>query len=337
MVKTNSIKAWFLAARPKTLTAAAVPVMMGVAFAYRATWMARDTWITEEPTGVLYTGMVLQKYHIEGIFNWIPAFLCLLFAWVMQIDSNFVNDYFDFKHGNDDETRLGPKRACAEGWITPTAMKWGIGITTFLGCLIGLPLIYYGGMEMVMVGIACVVFCFLYTTLLSYHGMGDILVLIFFGIVPVCCTYYVCMPHPLQMPTAEVFAASVACGLVVDTLLVLNNYRDIDNDRANDKMTLVVRMGERNAKWFYQHLGIFGFTIMGVINAIDLWEVKCILPVWLIFLVYALLHGQTYRTMFRIRKGRELNKVLGMTARNIFIFGILSVLSILSAIPLSNL
>ena len=332
MIKTNSIKAWFLAARPKTLTAAAVPVMIGVAFAYRATLMAKDTWITEEPTGVIYTGMQLQKFYMDGIFNWIPAILCLLFAWVMQIDSNFVNDYFDFKHGNDDETRLGPKRACSEGWITPGAMRWGIGITTLLGCLIGLPLIYYGGMEMVMVGIACVVFCFLYTTILSYHGLGDVLVLMFFGIVPVCCTYYVCMPPPIQMPTGEVFMASIACGMVVDTLLVLNNYRDIDNDRANGKMTLVVRLGESNSKWFYQHLGIFGFTIMGVINAIDLWKEECILPIWLIFLIYTILHGRTYKTMFRIRKGRELNKVLGMTARNIFIFGILSVLSILSVL-----
>ena len=332
MVKTNSIRAWFLAARPKTLSAAAVPVLMGIAFAYRATIMSKDTWITEQPKGIIYTGMQLHKYYLDGVFHWMPAILCLLFAWVMQIDSNFVNDYFDFKHGNDDETRLGPKRACSEGWITPKAMKWGIGITTLLGCLIGLPLVIYGGMEMVMVGIACVAFCFLYTTTLSYLGMGDVLVLMFFGIVPVCCTYYVCMPAPIQMPTGEILAASIACGLVVDTLLVLNNYRDIDNDRANGKMTLVVRIGERNAKWFYQHLGFAGIVIMGTICGKDLWEVHSVMPIWLIFLGYALLHAQTYKTMFRIRKGRELNRVLGMTARNIFIFGITSVASILSVL-----
>lgn len=102
----------------------------------------------------------------------LPALLCLLFAWVMQIDSNLVNDYFDFKHGNDDETRLGPKRACAEGWITLGAMKWGIILTTLLGCAIGFPLVLFGGWEMVIVGICCVVFCFLYTTCLSYLGHG---------------------------------------------------------------------------------------------------------------------------------------------------------------------
>ena len=157
MVKTNSLKAWFLAARPVTLTAAAVPVMLGVALAYKDT---------------------------NAQCQWIPALLCLLFAWVMQIDSNLVNDFFDFKHGNDDETRLGPKRACAEGWITMKAMKWGIILTTLLGCAIGLPLAFYGGKEMIIVGICCVLFCFLYTTKLSYLGLGDLLVLIFFGIVP---------------------------------------------------------------------------------------------------------------------------------------------------------
>ena len=105
MIETNSIKAWYLAARPKTLTAAAVPVLLGIALAYK------------------------DAQQIQTL----PALLCLLFAWVMQIDSNLVNDYFDFKHGNDDETRLGPKRACAEGWITLGAMKWGIILTTFLG------------------------------------------------------------------------------------------------------------------------------------------------------------------------------------------------------------
>ena len=96
-VKTNSISAWMLAARPKTLTGAAVPVMTGIAMAYA-----------------------------DGSFHLMPAVLCLLFAFLMQIDANFVNDYYDFKKGIDDEKRLGPKRACAEGWITMSAMRRGI-------------------------------------------------------------------------------------------------------------------------------------------------------------------------------------------------------------------
>ena len=305
MVKTNSVKAWLLATRPKTLSAAAVPVMIGTAFAWRNT--------SEQ-------------------FNWIPAILCLLFAWIMQIDSNLVNDYFDFKKGNDDETRLGPKRACSEGWITSDAMVWGIIITTLLGCMAGIPLILYGGLEMVMVGIACVVFCFLYTTLFSYHGMGDILVLLFFGIIPVCCTYYVCMPLHQQIPTAEVIASSIACGLAIDALLIVNNYRDIDNDRSNGKITLAVRLGESKTRILYESIGYIAAGIMIILVFIDLYQIDKVIPTYAIYLIYIILHRQSYQEMKRINKGAKLNQVLGLTARNILVFGILSVAAILSVI-----
>lgn len=305
MVKTNSVKAWLLAARPKTLSAAAVPVMIGTAFAWRNT--------SEQ-------------------FNWIPAILCLLFAWIMQIDSNFVNDYFDFKKGNDDETRLGPKRACSEGWITSDAMVWGILITTLLGCMTGIPLILYGGLEMVMVGIACVVFCFLYTTLFSYHGLGDILVLLFFGIIPVCCTYYVCMPLHQQIPTGEVIASSIACGLAIDALLIVNNYRDIDNDRSNGKITLAVRLGESKTRRLYESIGYIAAGIMIILVFIDLYQIDKVIPTYAIYLIYIILHRQSYKEMKRINKGAKLNQVLGLTARNILVFGLLSVAAILSVI-----
>lgn len=305
MVKTNSVKAWLLATRPKTLSAAAVPVMIGTAFAWRNT--------SEQ-------------------FNWIPAILCLLFAWIMQIDSNLVNDYFDFKKGNDDETRLGPKRACSEGWITSDAMVWGILITTLLGCMTGIPLILYGGLEMVMVGIACVVFCFLYTTLFSYHGLGDILVLLFFGIIPVCCTYYVCMPLHQQIPTGEVIASSIACGLAIDALLIVNNYRDIDNDRSNGKITLAVRLGESKTRRLYESIGYIAAGIMIILVFFDLYQIDKFIPTYAIYLIYIILHRQSYQEMKRINKGAKLNQVLGLTARNIFVFGILSVAAILSVI-----
>ena len=305
MVKTNSVKAWLLATRPKTLSAAAVPVMIGTAFAWRNT--------SEQ-------------------FNWIPAILCLLFAWIMQIDSNLVNDYFDFKKGNDDETRLGPKRACSEGWITSDAMVWGILITTLLGCMTGIPLILYGGLEMVMVGIACVVFCFLYTTLFSYHGLGDILVLLFFGIIPVCCTYYVCMPLHQQIPTGEVIASSIACGLAIDALLIVNNYRDIDNDRSNGKITLAVRLGESKTRRLYESIGYTAAGIMIILVFIDLYQIDKAIPTYAIYLIYIILHRQSYQEMKRINKGAKLNQVLGLTARNILVFGLLSVAAILSVI-----
>ena len=305
MVKTNSVKAWLLATRPKTLSAAAVPVMIGTAFAWRNT--------SEQ-------------------FNWIPAILCLLFAWIMQIDSNLVNDYFDFKKGNDGETRLGPKRACSEGWITSDAMVWGILITTLLGCMTGIPLILYGGLEMVMVGIACVVFCFLYTTLFSYHGLGDILVLLFFGIIPVCCTYYVCMPLHQQIPTGEVIASSIACGLAIDALLIVNNYRDIDNDRSNGKITLAVRLGESKTRRLYESIGYIAAGIMIILVFFDLYQIDQLIPTYALYLIYIILHRQSYKEMKRINKGAKLNQVLGLTARNILVFGFLSVTAILSVI-----
>lgn len=305
MIKTNSVKAWLLATRPKTLSAAAVPVMIGTAFAWRNT--------SEQ-------------------FNWIPAILCLLFAWIMQIDSNLVNDYFDFKKGNDDETRLGPKRACSEGWITSDAMVWGILITTLLGCMTGIPLILYGGLEMVMVGIACVVFCFLYTTLFSYHGLGDILVLLFFGIIPVCCTYYVCMPLHQQIPTGEVIASSIACGLAIDALLIVNNYRDIDNDRSNGKITLAVRLGESKTRRLYESIGYIAAGIMIILVFFDLYQIDKLIPTYALYLIYIILHRQSYKEMKRINKGAKLNQVLGLTARNILVFGLLSVAAILSVI-----
>ena len=219
-VRVNSLKAWILAARPKTLTGAAVPVMIGIACA-------------------------VAMYGWCGI-RVVPAVLCMLFALIMQVDANFVNDYFDFMKGTDDEQRLGPKRACAQGWITASAMRSGLFVTTLLACIVGLPLVYYGGWEMIMVGLACVVFCFLYTISFSYIGLGDLLVLVFFGIVPVCMTYWLTAPPTalMSIPFAVVLM-SIACGLIIDTLLVVNNYRDIDNDRRAGKLTLIVRIGER--------------------------------------------------------------------------------------------
>ena len=301
MIETNSIKAWYLAARPKTLTAAAVPVLLGIALAYK------------------------DAQQIQTL----PALLCLLFAWVMQIDSNLVNDYFDFKHGNDDETRLGPKRACAEGWITLGAMKWGIILTTLLGCAIGLPLVLFGGWEMVIEGICCVVFCFLYTTCLSYLGMGDLLVLLFFGIVPVCCTYYLVMPETMQGVSLETVLVSVACGLVVDTLLILNNYRDHDNDLRAGKKTLVVHIGKKNAERLYCALGNLGIiTIIGV-TICEVFQHEASSMFLPFAALYIILHNRTYMEMKKIGEGRELNRILGKTALNIFCFGIVSSLIII--------
>lgn len=289
IVRQNSLKAWFLASRPKTLTAAAVPVMLATAMAWQT--------------------------HGQGL-DWIAAVLCFLFAFAMQIDANFVNDYFDCVRGNDDETRLGPRRACAMGWVSLKAMRWAMVIASLLSCAVGLPLAWIGGWEMIVVGAACVLFCFLYTTCLSYWGLGDLLVLVFFGIVPVCCTYYV----ETATVTWDVFYVSLACGLVVDTLLIINNYRDIDNDRRAGKRTIAVFLGRKAM------LNVYLYIVPVALIAVMLvtWSEVMYAASFVVFIF----HVNTWNRMRQIGQGKELNKVLGMTARNIFIFGILSSLAV---------
>ena len=289
-VRQDSLQAWLLAARPKTLSGAAVPVMIGLALAWSD-----------------------AQFYGDDAFSYTAAVLCLLFAFIMQIDANFVNDFFDYVRGNDDTaSRLGPLRACTQGWVKIDSMKRAIATTTCLACLVGLPLIYYGGLEMILVGLLCVVFCFLYTTHLSYWGLGDVLVLLFFGIVPVCCTYYV----QLHTITWQVFIASVACGLVVDGLLIVNNYRDRYNDQRDGKTTLVVRIGGEATEWLYLFLGIAA-CLLGIV----FWQNGHVLAFVLPFL-YLLLHVFTWIKMRRINYGRQLNECLGETARNMFIYGL---------------
>ena len=290
-VKKNSLKAWVLAARPKTLTGAAVPVMIGLSLAWKD-----------------------AAAYIGHPFSWTAAVLCLLFAFIMQIDANFINDFVDYAKGTDDrETRLGPERACTQGWVSIEAMKHAIAITTTLACLVGLPLVLYGGLEMILIGMLCVVFCFLYTTHLSYIGMGDVLVLVFFGIVPVSMTYYV----QLHTTSVEVLTASLACGIVIDALLLVNNFRDRDTDKKAGKNTLVVRIGEKATLELYIGVGIVA-CLMGLVFGINGHWWATVLP-----LIYLALHVFTFLKMKSIWEGRELNKCLGETARNIFMYGLL--------------
>ena len=293
MITKNVNDAWILAARPKTLSGAAAPVLIGCALAYS-----------------------------DGVFNWVPALLCLLFAALMQIDANFINYLFDFLKGKDTEERLGPKRACAQGWVTPKAMKVAIIITTILAVLVGLSLLFFAGYELILLGLFCLLFAFLYTAgpyPLAYHGYGDILVVVFFGLVPVCGTYYV-MSHNVS---AASMIAAFACGLVVDTLLMVNNFRDRVEDAANGKRTIVVRLGEKVGAALYLWLGIAAVVcclflmVYGFIYA-------AVLP-----MLYIPLHYATWKKMVRINHGKELNSILGSTSRNIIIFSLLLIIGIL--------
>ncbi len=297
-VKKNSLKAWVLAARPKTLTGAAVPVMIGLALAWTDA----------------------ASFYLPGTFSWAAAILCLLFAFIMQVDANLINDFVDYAKGTDDrETRLGPERACTQGWVSIDRMKQAIAGATCLACLVGLPLVVYGGLEMLLVGAACVLFCFLYTTHLSYMGLGDVLVLVFFGLVPVCATYYV----QLHTVTLEVVVASLACGLVIDALLLVNNFRDRHTDARAGKRTLVVRIGAHPSLWLYLGVGVAA-CLMGLVFGLNGRWLAFLLP-----LLYLVFHVLTWLKMKQTWQGRALNRCLGETARNIFIYGLLVAIGLL--------
>ncbi len=283
-VRCNSAKAWFLAARPKTLTAAMIPVVIAWAMAYA-----------------------------DGNYKWFPAVACCVFAGLMQIASNLINDLYDFLKGSDREDRLGPKRATAQGWITPTAMRVGIIVVVTAACVMGCLLVKTAGIWLVALGGACVVFAFLYTTLLSYLGLGDLLVLVFFGLVPVTATYYL----QTNQINISIIICALSCGMVIDTLLVLNNFRDREADKISGKRTVVVMFGETFGKWLYLFLGIAACALT-LSLAFQGRYFAAFLP-----LLYLFPHFKTWRTMVEINKGKELNRVLGMTSRNMAIFGLL--------------
>jgi 1,4-dihydroxy-2-naphthoate octaprenyltransferase len=319
-MKTNSLKAWFLAARPKTLTGAIAPVLVGGAFAL----------VKSQATNPDF------QYSIFNI-QYSIFLLCLLFAILMQIDANFINDYFDFRKGTDREDRLGPERACAQGWITPRAMKWGIAIATVLSCLVGIGiLLIHMQWELLIVGVLCVLFCFLYTTRLSYLGWGDLLVLVFFGLVPVVFTYYVMTGGGWNIP---LILASLAMGMATDNLLMVNNYRDRHQDLVSGKRTIVVRIIEAQKRRFgnekgqkegeeicldiYLWLGVFAALIAFV--ALFLYPYSSIR--WPLMLIYLILHFKTFQRL-KVLDGKALNSVLGATARNIFLFGLMLAISV---------
>lgn len=294
-VKVNSLKAWALASRPKTLAAAVAPVAVGSALAF----------------------------HYES-FQLVPALACLFFAMMMQVAANLINDLYDFLKGSDGEDRLGPQRATAQGWITPSAMKKGIFFVVALACLVGSSLILYAGWEMIWVGAFCAVFAYFYTSgpfPLAYNGLGDLAVVIFFGIVAVGFTCYVQWLDWSLLVTV----IGLMTGVVVNTLLILNNYRDRDTDKKSGKRTVVVLFGEAFGRYLYLISGL-----MAALLAFGILFVESNRPfsynlslLGSSILVYSLLHIATWRKLSAIREGFALNSLIGETSRNMLVFAVL--------------
>lgn len=293
-MKTNSFAAWVLAVRPYSLGASVIPVAVGSALAWS-----------------------------DGGFRPAAALLCACFAVLAQCTANLVNDLWDFLRGADQPDRLGPDRAFAKGYITLPAMKAGIACFTAASAVVGCCLLFYGGWELIPAGIACLLFAYLYTAgpwPLAYHGLGDVAVVIFFGLVPACFTYYI----QTGTCSGEVAAAALACGLIIDTMLWINNFRDRTEDARCGKNTIVVCLGERVGRWGYLVLGAVALAL-----CLSLWVFGGRIWAGLLPLLYLPLFLGTWRKMIRIDHGDELNVCLGETARNMLLFGLLFTLGIL--------
>jgi 1,4-dihydroxy-2-naphthoate octaprenyltransferase len=279
-------KYWLEAARPRTLAASLCPAIMGCALALR-----------------------------DGMFRPPVAALCVLVAMLSQIASNFANDYFDFKKGADTDSRLGPARAVASGRIPPRTMLAATFMTLAVACACGLVLLFYSTWWLLPVGVAIAVCVPAYSAgpfPLAYNGLGDVCVLLFYGIIPVCFTYYVqalsfsCMSFWLSLPV----------GLLSVNILIVNNYRDYDQDVAAGKRTSVVMFGRRFGRLLYLADGILAivFTLPLLLRT-SLWVV---LPYAAFFLLFL----STWRELSR-SEGRALNQTLGHTARNVLFYTLL--------------
>jgi len=186
----------------------------------------------------------------DNRFYWLPAVLCLLFAVLAQVASNFANEYYDFKRGFDKVGREGPRRSVTEGDISPKAMKTATFVTLGVACLVGLSLIYWGGLWLIAVGVLIALGVLAYSTgpyPLSHHCLGEVAVIVFFGITPVNLTYYI----QTGCWSSDVMMASIAIGLMGANVIIVNNYRDIEDDRAVGKKTLTVVTGLKFSRLLY--------------------------------------------------------------------------------------
>lgn len=258
-------------------------------------------------------------------FKALPAFLCLLFAILAQIAANFGNEYYDYKNGIDSKGRTGFRRGVTEGEIDPQSMKRATFVVLALAAAVGCTMLLYGPWWLVIVGVLIMIFALAYSAgpyPLSHHGLGDLAVVIFFGIIPVTFTCF------LQSGSMEgmtiIIPTSVAVGLLAANVLIVNNYRDMEDDAAVGKRTTVVIFGRSFMGLAYLLSGIAGMVLM-----IPVWAS---LPSWALTvpLIYIILHIKVWLKL-REATGAGLNPLLGRTAVNLLIFSVLFLCMSLSA------
>lgn len=253
------------------------------------------------------TGGGCAAYY--GRFEWLPFVICMLFAVGAQIVSNFANEYFDYANGLDVKGREGFRRGVTEGDISPRAMRNATIGTLAATCAAGCTLILWGGWWLLGVGIAVAIFAIAYSAgpyPLSHHGLGEVAVVVFFGLVPVVMTAYVQTLSWEMLPVA--LPLGFAIGLMGANVLIVNNYRDEEDDRKVGKRTLAVRWGGQAMERMYFVNGFLALLAIEIATALR------VDPYWQIgALVYINLHYLTWQTM-RAATGKELNPVLGRTA-----------------------
>ncbi len=274
--------------RPKTLPAAAAPVIVGSAMAYSS-----------------------------GAFSLFPALAAFLGALLLQIAVNLANDYFDFIKGVDTEERLGPRRATASGMINLKQMKIAIISTIFLAVLDGLYLVSVGGLPIVLIGVFSIISLLAYSGgpyPLASHGLGDLFVFIFFGLVAVCGTFYV---QSLNL-NWWIVAGSLPSAMHITAILVVNNYRDRETDERSGKRTLAVKIGERATRMEYFALIYLPYAIPFLFLLKGKESLFILLPMVTLPMTFPL--TQEIKGKYT---GSELNKTLAGTAKLSLFFSIL--------------
>ena len=285
----KQIKIWMECARLRTLPVSLSGVVMAVALAVSV-----------------------------GVFRWKPAVLCLLFALLAQVVSNMANEYYDYLRGADKVGRVGPRRGVTEGDIRPETLRLVTLILLVLTGITGCCLIPYGGWWLVPVGLVIVVAAIAYSAgpyPLSYHGLGELAVFIFFGVVPVNFTFY------LQSGRWDglVLLASMTVGLQAVNVLLVNNYRDVMDDREAGKRTSVVIWGQRPAAAAYLINGYVSVALLSPLWVLASIGARVTPWVLLVPLLYLGLHTASWWQLLH-RTGAELNPLLGGTARNMLLF-----------------
>ncbi len=266
-------------------------------------------------------------------FRLIPSILCIVFALLAQVISNLANEYYDFKNGIDKKGRAGFRRGVTEGDIKPKTERNLIVALLSVNCLVGLLMLFYispgesyrNWLLCVGVGVFIAIFALAYSAgpyPLSHHALGEPAVFVFFGIIPVIFTYYVIA----ELFNPFVIMAAICIGLMGVNVLLINNYRDVDDDREAGKKTSVVVFGRKLALTAYLFNGFIAISFLA-----PLWfRMYFTMPLWTLMVpvVYIGLHVSTWLKL-RQRDGAALNPLLGETARNMLIFTILLIIPLM--------